>query len=747
MHPSHNLIAVTAIAALLSLDPGLGSSRIRGEEPRNPPAGTIDQAGPRKLALLVGISQYERAKNPPRQPPDWWNLHCQSDVDWLKKALLERFSFPEGNIRVLTDAAATRQGIMDAFRDHLIAKASPGALVYFHYSGHGQQIADDNGDELDGLDESLVTADYKSQSAQDGAATNLRDDTIGELLRQLRTRMVDPADDRFKGNITVTFDCCFSGTATRGEPPSGRLTHRGRGWNEAIDGPRPPVPARGKPEDSTGILDAGEALTQGYVAITATRSDQTAKEKKDESMKPMGAFTFYLHRALDRADKNTTYRDVFHQVNAELTGDVPDQSPTIEGEADKLLFSGVAVPPDPYVVVQDNDAREGTVTLPIGRLHGATVGSRFAIYRAGSDVKRLENRIAEAQITMMQTTSSLAQLQGEQTKWPKQAELKAARAVETEHNFGDVVLKVFLDGITGPIAEAIRQRKVLTTAEVTKDNYDVRVGMNREGNKLVLEHKDGRIIRELEPRKPEAAKAKIVSEALFGAWKWLFVSRLRNDDPQRMIQVEFRLVPVEVELNPVTKKVRKIIRERTDVKPEGKNRLVLQEGDCVVPWVRDVSELRPAHITILDLASNGTIAPIYPKPWTEDDTKFERGEGWRSLGINYVFRATSPKGASSDIDVFKAIGTREKADFSSLLYHPADRQGIDKLKEDVRRMREGRHHALARLIGLAKLGEDPDPPASQPPLRVRKRSVEVVTAEVTDWSTAEFVLEVRKRTP
>jgi len=365
---------------------------------------------------------------------------------------------------------------------------------------------------------------------------------------------------------------------------------------------------------------------------------------------------------------------------------------------------------------------------------------------APADVKRPENRIAEAQITEAGTTTSLAQLQGEHTAWPEPAELKAARAVETEHNLGDLVLKVFLDGITGPLAEAIRQRKVLTTAEVTKDNYDVRVGMNREGDKLVLEHKDGRIIRELDPRKPEADKAKMVCEALFGAWKWLFVSQLRNDDPQSLIQVEFRLVPIEVELNPETKKVRKIIRERTDVKPEG-NRLVLHEGDCVVPWVRNVSERRPAHITILDLASNGTIAPRYPKPWTGDDTKFERSEEWCSLGINYVFQATLPRGAASDTDVFKAIGTREEADFSSLLYQPADRWGGDKLKEGVRRMRGGRHHALARLIGLAKLGEDPDPLAGQPPLRERKRSVEVVTAEVTDWSTAEFVLEVRKRTP
>ncbi len=466
-----------------------------------------------------------------------------------------------------------------------------------------------------------------------------------------------------------------------------------------------------------------------------------------ENQLPMGAFTFYFYRALSQATPRTTYRDVFEQVNAELIGHFPDQSPTIEGEADKLLFSGVAVPPDPYVVVQDNDASSGTVTLPIGRLQGATVGSRFAIYRAGSDVKRPENRIAEAQITEARTTTSLTQLQGEQTKWPKPAELKAARAVETEHNYGDLVLKVFLDGITGPVAEAIRQHKVLTTAEVTKDNYNVRVGMNREGDKLILEHKDGRIIRELDPQTPEAAKAKIVGEALFGAWKWLFVSRLRNDDPQSLIQVEFRLVPVEVELNPVTKKVRKIIRERTDVKPEG-NRLVLREGDCVELKVRNSSKLSSAHITILDLASNGTIAPIYPKPsWAGDDTKFERSEEWRSLGINYVFQATLPTGAASDTDVFKAIGTREEADFSSLLYQPEDRRGGDKLKEDVRGMRGGRHHALARLIGLAKLGEDPDPPAGQPPLRVRTRSVEVVTAEVTDWSTAEFVLEVRKRTP
>ena len=62
MHCLHGRIVATAVAALISLGPGLGSSRIQGEEPLNSQSGTINETGPRKLALLVGISQYERAR-------------------------------------------------------------------------------------------------------------------------------------------------------------------------------------------------------------------------------------------------------------------------------------------------------------------------------------------------------------------------------------------------------------------------------------------------------------------------------------------------------------------------------------------------------------------------------------------------------------------------------------------------------------------------------------------------------------
>ena len=58
--------------------------------------------------------------------------------------------------------------------------------------------------------------------------------------------------------------------------------------------------------------------------------------------------------------------------------------------------------------------------------------------------------------------------------------------------------------------------------------------------------------------------------------------------------------------------------------------------------------------------------------------------------------------------------------------------------------RGAKYHGLARLIGLAKLGHDPDPPeeeARRPPGMRGDR----VPVEINDWSTADFILVVKKK--
>ena len=90
-------------------------------------------------------------------------------------------------------------------------KIKAGDQVVFHFSGHGQQVWDDSGDEIDQLDEALVPYDSPKQYK---ASTNegqylLRDDELSILLNKIRNKL------GAKGSLLVLMDACHSGTATR----------------------------------------------------------------------------------------------------------------------------------------------------------------------------------------------------------------------------------------------------------------------------------------------------------------------------------------------------------------------------------------------------------------------------------------------------------------------------------------------------------------------------------------------------
>ena len=220
-------------------------------------------AKPRKLALLIGISKYNRGSK--ERNHDWWNLNTEYDIKLLKEVLIRKFQFNEKDILVLAEPKdTTHQAIVDAFRRHLIAQAQAGDIVYFHFSGHGQQIPDDDGDEADGYDETIIPSDYVSQS--DGSK-NIRDDEIGKLLDELKAK--NPA------NVTVTLDSCYSGTATRGDLPV-----RGGPW---MGTPVPKEKIRGEDTSASGIMERGGTPAQKYVFLSAASPRETAKETTNEA--------------------------------------------------------------------------------------------------------------------------------------------------------------------------------------------------------------------------------------------------------------------------------------------------------------------------------------------------------------------------------------------------------------------------------------------------------------------------------
>jgi secreted trypsin-like serine protease len=196
--------AKTGLAALGEPPPVAALAPQPGSQPAQPPSATLappsgPKIAPGDRALLVGIDQYQNAK---------FNLKGSvNDVRNMHRLLTNTFEYQPEQIMTLTDAQATRANILKAFDDWLIRDSAPGARVFFYMSSHGSQVPDLNGDEADGLDETLVPYDTRveTQNGKKVLRNQIIDDEIDDLLKRIPDR-----------NVTVVIDACHSGTSTRG---------------------------------------------------------------------------------------------------------------------------------------------------------------------------------------------------------------------------------------------------------------------------------------------------------------------------------------------------------------------------------------------------------------------------------------------------------------------------------------------------------------------------------------------------
>ena len=137
----------------------------------------------KKKACLVGInyvgSQY--ALN-----------GCVNDVYKFRELLITKYGYNSADIRLLTNKAATRANILAEFV-RLLREAVAGDSLCFSFSGHGVYIRDRNGDEGDGQDELIVSADFYG--------------IIDDEFKAIINRYLKPGVQLF-----ALFDNCHSGT-------------------------------------------------------------------------------------------------------------------------------------------------------------------------------------------------------------------------------------------------------------------------------------------------------------------------------------------------------------------------------------------------------------------------------------------------------------------------------------------------------------------------------------------------------
>ena len=125
---------------------------------------------------------------------------CINDVNNIKSKLITNYGFIESDILVLTDdpnckIKPTKINMLNEIKN-LLVNAKSNDLLFLCFSGHGSQTTDLNGDEKDGLDEMIISADLQSIS----------DDLLNSLIR---TSI--PASST-NVSLFVLFDSCHSGT-------------------------------------------------------------------------------------------------------------------------------------------------------------------------------------------------------------------------------------------------------------------------------------------------------------------------------------------------------------------------------------------------------------------------------------------------------------------------------------------------------------------------------------------------------
>ena len=156
-----------------------------------------------RYALLIGIGDYPAKFG-------WNKIHGDNDVSIIKTLLLEQ-GFIAENITVLTNADATKSGILSAM-DMLRLKAQKGDVVYIQFSGHGQQVTDMNGDEEDHFDEEWIPYDARKQyvAGEYEGENHILDDDLNAFLNGLRSKVGT------QGKIVLVADACHSGSGSRG---------------------------------------------------------------------------------------------------------------------------------------------------------------------------------------------------------------------------------------------------------------------------------------------------------------------------------------------------------------------------------------------------------------------------------------------------------------------------------------------------------------------------------------------------
>ena len=589
-------------------------------------------------ALLIGVNFYF----PHRLPEGncYKNLKgCVQDINHVETYLKNTFNLTPDQIIKLTATASdnpeqpqeppellpTYENIVNKFKE-VTAKAQPQDLVYIHYSGHGGR-AKTIYEDIKGFaafDEALVPTDIGQPNSR-----YLRDLELAKLLDDMVQKQLA---------VTVVFDSCHSGGATRDETKEeDNIAARGSHFIDMTDRPKDSLVA--PPDEfaqmSRNIATNSRSITvadslfptpNGYTLIAACRDHELAYEKVFEGTERNGALTYFLLKALRQFGTDISVQELYDRIFPLVNNDFQRQTPLLIGETERTFFGVQTVKVSRTAPVMKVDVAKNRVQLQMGQASGIKKGAEFDIFKFRTrDFKDNDQRIASATVVEL----------GASDCWVEITQLYNLRTINNQLQEGMIDIG-FPAYYVGPGVKQIRKVRLLLpealaqfpginlssipttikqskerveghrwiefcSAEEPDDNVDYFVSLNSEGEYWILDANKQRIKNILFPIKvdePEVEERLI--NRLIHVARYYTVLDLDNEDAFATLNGQLKVELVKSE------KRQQVVVNTGDKVPE------LEVGERVALRIYNQAN-RILSISALILQADLSIIKFYPE--------------------------------------------------------------------------------------------------------------------------------------
>jgi len=541
-----------------------------------------------KHALLIGIEDYSNS-----------NLRSLqgsiNDVFLMKNVLRERFGFQKDDFIILQDEQATHTGIQNAFTK-LISRIQYKDFVYIHYSGHGSQAIDLNGDQVrSGIDQTWVSYASRANNSKHIDNYDVLDDEINTWLAAIYAKT---------DHVIFVSDSCHSATVARGEDSNSRSLKR--------DKRRHPLGKR-----------AYTKIEKYYgIRIGSARDKESAIETFQEDGKAYGKFTWHWARALQQAQADSTWNDVFKRAYMQVvTSRGRAQKPQMEGERSRQILGGNFIPLPPTITV--SYATRNQVQIQAGHVAGVTIGSVYRLYKP-----KAEN-VARITITKVKAFKSY----GKPTALFKRGDL----VVEESHAYNFKPVKVYLSPAKQIIKTAFKKRidgtLPLPGYTLTNNPSHADLRLHLLNSKLSILTSDQYLLQQISFQNPSRG-IKLLQNNL---------NKLARVRELKTLRSNTRNLPVTVQafvLTPVTSCVHQnCIILPNDLGLHSKTgpyslqelkKITLNKGDILTFSLHNRSR-RHYYCYLINISPNGVIEAIFPYP--EEATEYARIKAGEKLDL------------------------------------------------------------------------------------------------------------------